>query len=103
MKTVKHAKINVFYEIPDDGKHCPVCGHHAKSQCKCKIGCKTCPQGHTWYRNKKGEIVEGRGHPGESCSGSKSSAKDEGSSEDHPPKDPLIGHRVRAAKARKAR
>ena len=36
---------------------CPKCNRKAAFVCTCKIGDMMCEKGHTWYMNKKGEIV----------------------------------------------
>lgn len=32
------------------GTRCPICDLPARSSCRCKVGDKTCPNGHTWVR-----------------------------------------------------
>jgi hypothetical protein len=36
---------------------CPKCSRKASFVCTCKIGDMMCQKGHTWYTNKKGQII----------------------------------------------
>ena len=43
---------------------CPICGGKITGRCRCRIGSKTCENGHQWY-TKDGFVHEGNGHGGE--------------------------------------
>lgn len=41
---------------------CPVCSVYSVDKCFCSYSDKTCPNGHIWYTNRKGEVVVGNPH-----------------------------------------
>jgi hypothetical protein len=50
----------IYWEPKEDPYDlCPVCGEKFEMQCKCMRGERTCPNGHSWYRCKHGNVIIG--------------------------------------------
>jgi hypothetical protein len=44
-------------KVDANPQFCPKCSRKASFVCTCKIGDMMCQKGHTWYTNKKGQII----------------------------------------------
>lgn len=48
--------------ILDDSHSCPICNQVCNFICQCIYSDKSCPNGHVWYINRKGEKELGTPH-----------------------------------------
>ena len=49
-----------------DASLCPVCETEAEFVCNCAGKCRECGNGHVWYSDKSGHIVQGDPHKNDS-------------------------------------